>query len=230
MATCKNSCVVPAVRQPCIKNGFLEENRAALLNSDSTYFSPISRCYHTTKLLIIQALSRFLREPKYSATFCINGTMVKLDKEQVLALMKKIHFFKEFTEEEKSGLASLQSQLINYGPDERIIREGEIDISLFVLLKGTVRVTCNELPRIDIIKLKTGAVFGEISFISKRPRSTNVIAEDKVLVLKIDGVLFDEISFEVQVKIKDKLVELLIQRLDDMNHVFIHHIRYNPYY
>lgn len=156
--------------------------------------------------------------------------MVNLDKEQVLALMKKIHFFKEFTEEEKSGLASLKSQLVHYEPKAKIIREGEIDVSLFVLLKGTARVTCNELPRIDIIKLKPGAVFGEISFISKRPRSTNVIAEDKVLVLKMDGVLFDEISFEVQVKIKDKLVELLIQRLDDMNHVFIHHIRYNPYY
>ena len=42
-----------------------------------------------------------------------------------------------------------------------------------------------DIPSI-FIKLKTGAIFGELSWVGKRPRTTSVIADGDVIALKLN--------------------------------------------
>lgn len=143
--------------------------------------------------------------------------MFKLDETQLIATLDKIPFFREFSQEEKISMASLSTHLMNFKDGISIIRQGRIESALYVLLKGKVKVTRDEQPRVDLAKLKPGAIFGEIAFISKRPRSTNVISMGDSMVLKIDSTLFDKVIKPVQNKIKDRIIQILIHRIDQMN-------------
>ena len=60
-------------------------------------------------------------------------------------------------------------------------------------------------------------MFGEVPLITGKPRSTNVIAKNKVLVLKMDGYLLKTPDPAILNKFKDHLIKVLIKRLDEMN-------------
>lgn len=59
-----------------------------------------------------------------------------------------------------------------------------------------------------------------MSFFTKNPRHSNVIANENVLVMKLDKAFFKKVSPEIKDKIKNYLIELLINRLDSMNESF----------
>jgi len=54
-----------------------------------------------------------------------------------------------------------------------------------------------------------GALFGEVSFLTKTPRTTNIFAKSNTRVLKLDQKLFD--------KLKDKFIAVLVNRISEMN-------------
>ena len=106
-----------------------------------------------------------------------------LHSDEVMTLLYKIPFFNDFTNEEKLRIASMDSFIKRYENRNYIIAQGDLDNSLYVLLKGLVYITKNGNPYVKISKLKPGAIFGEISFLSDTPRTTNVVAEDNVVAL-----------------------------------------------
>ena len=130
--------------------------------------------------------------------------------------IKDIEMFKHFTENEKLDFANLQHSILGFGDGDFIIKEGDKNISLYVLIKGTVLITKtgNDTP---LAALKPGAIFGEMSFLSRKPRYSNVVADESVIVIKMDGEFFRKVKPEIKDKIKDYLIELLITRLDAMN-------------
>jgi len=138
-----------------------------------------------------------------------------MDTEQAFELIDKLSFFDEFTEEEKRFLSTLESQIYKYYPSDAIITEGETDYSFFILLKGVVAITKNN--QVIITKLKAGAIFGEIAYIAKRKRTTSVIADGDVIALKIDTQNIDALKPAVPTKLKDKLIVVLVNRLESMN-------------
>ena len=135
---------------------------------------------------------------------------------QLIDTINEIPMFKSFTESEKKMFANLDHSLLGFKKDDIIIREGDTFTSLYILIKGTVLITKAELS-IPITKLPQGALFGEMSFFTKKPRHSNVIANENVLVMKLDKSFFDKVDFAIKDKIKDYLIELLINRLDSMN-------------
>ncbi len=140
-----------------------------------------------------------------------------METEQIISLIDKTDFFSECTQDEKKIVAGLKSNIQKFQPNEKIINQGEADFSVFILLKGSVVITKNQHPDLVLNKLKAGDVFGEMSLLAKRLRSTNVIAEGEIIALKIDGEYFEKIDPVIQNKFKDKFIEILIKRLDDMN-------------
>lgn len=140
-----------------------------------------------------------------------------MEIEQILSLFDKIDFFSEFTQDEKKVIAGLKSNIQKFQPNEQIIKQGEADFSVFILLKGSVAITKNEHSDLVLNRLKSGNIFGEMSLLAKRMRSTNVTAEGEVITLKIDGEYFEKLDLAVQNKFKDKFIEILIKRLDGMN-------------
>ena len=63
-------------------------------------------------------------------------------------------------------------------------------MAVFILLKGEAIVTRNDLPKVTINTLTMGALFGEVSFLTQTPRTTNIFAKSNAKVLKLDQKLF----------------------------------------
>ena len=140
-----------------------------------------------------------------------------MNEEQAFELIDQLSFFARFTEEEKRFLSTLESQIYKYFPADVIIKEGETDYSFFVLLKGVVAIVKNNPKEVTITKLKAGAIFGEIAYVTKRKRTTSVIADGDVIALKIDTKNIDTLKPDIPTKLKDNLIEILVRRLETMN-------------
>lgn len=90
------------------------------------------------------------------------------------------------------GLSEAQAQaflrsatVMHVAPNDRIIRQGEHDETLFVMLKGLAEVYRDEVPTEVFAVIGQGDTFGEIGLVSQSIRSANVTArtECEVLVL-----------------------------------------------
>jgi CRP-like cAMP-binding protein len=135
---------------------------------------------------------------------------------QLIDTINEIPMFNLFTESEKKMFSKLEHSLLGFKKDDVIIREGDTFTSLYLLIKGTVLITKAELS-IPIAKLSQGSLFGEMSFFTKKPRHSNVIASENVLVMKLDKSFFEKVDAAIRDKIKDYLIEMLIHRLDSVN-------------
>jgi len=137
--------------------------------------------------------------------------------ESILNLMGNIPFFDQLTKQEMKNLASLDSNVVRFSPSEFIIQEGDLEFIVYVLLKGVVRVAKTIPKEVTITKLKAGAIFGELSWVGKRPRTTSVIADGDVIALKLDLESIDRFGPVLAKKIQDKLMGILVTRLEKMN-------------
>ena len=103
-----------------------------------------------------------------------------------------------------------------YHPGEMLIRQGRSDQSLFIILTGTVTITEGAGGTILAV-LKAGDIFGEMAFLTDTRRTANVVARESVIALKLDRVLFEQLSPEIREKFKDKIIEKMVARLDAAN-------------
>jgi CRP-like cAMP-binding protein len=133
-----------------------------------------------------------------------------------LEIIQKIKLFKHFTPAERKLFADIDHSVLTFNKDDIIIKQGEACSSLYLLMKGTVLITKTG-HSIPICKLTSGAIFGEMSFFSKKPRHSNVISNEPVMVVQMDDNFFRKIDPEIRDKIKNYLIELLVNRLDIMN-------------
>lgn len=144
-------------------------------------------------------------------------TETALEKEQVLKLIEDVPFFENFTAGERATLAELDCSAYRYKPSDMIIHKGAHDQSFFVLLKGVVRITAGQDKEVTLTKLKAGSIFGEISWVSKRPRTSSVYADGDVIALKIGLEDVDNFDPALQTKIKDRIIDVLVERLSKTN-------------
>lgn len=72
-------------------------------------------------------------------------------------------------------------------PEEVIIREGDVDDSMFIISSGRVKVTKTSEVGSEIIlaHLNDGAFFGEMALLSESPRAASVIAEEETLLFQV---------------------------------------------
>lgn len=143
-----------------------------------------------------------------------------MDIQKVLGIISRLDVFNQFSEEEMKKIVEFHSSCFFYDKDEYIIEEGNRTTSFFILLSGTVQITKNACS-FPITRLEAGEFFGEMAFLANTPRSSNVIAEDKVIVIRVDKSMLEKLSPEIREKIKDKIIEKLVNRLIQMNNEFI---------
>ena len=129
--------------------------------------------------------------------------------QEILRLINNIPFFESFNLVERKEFAALSNQVVEYSDKTAIVKEGQTEMAVFILLKGEAIVTRNDLPKVTINTLTVGALFGEVSFLTKTPRTTNIFAKSNTRVLKLDQKLFD--------KLKDKFIAVLVNRISEMN-------------
>lgn len=127
-----------------------------------------------------------------------------------------VPLFKNFSEEEKKVFAKMEHTMLAFSKGDIIIKEGEDYTSLYLLIRGSAQVTRKGYDS-PVALLKAGSVFGEISFLTRKPRQSNVIANENILAIKIDDAFFAKLDSAMRDKIKNYLIELLANRLDSMN-------------
>ena len=127
-----------------------------------------------------------------------------------------IPLFKNFSVEEKMAFAKMDHSVLAFNKGDIIIKEGEHYTSLYLLIRGSAQVTRKGYDS-PVAVLKAGSVFGEISFLTRRPRQSNVIANENLLAIKIDDAFFEKLHPDMRDNIKNYLIELLATRLDSMN-------------
>jgi putative nucleotidyltransferase with HDIG domain len=134
----------------------------------------------------------------------------------ILPIINRLGFFNSFTADEKAQMVSDDAHFQVYNAGEMLIRQGSSDQSLFIILAGTVNITEGAGDTIFAV-LRAGDIFGEMAFLTDTRRTANVVARDPVIALKLDRVLFEQLSSEIREKFKDKIIEKLVARLDSAN-------------
>ena len=99
--------------------------------------------------------------------------------------LQQIPLFVPLAEEEIERLAKASTTRV-YAPGEAIVRRGQEGNSMFVIVRGGVKV---QIPENDYQKtintLRSNDFFGEMSLLTGQPRTASVIAEEETEVIQI---------------------------------------------
>ncbi|AXQ28332.1 serine/threonine protein kinase [Solimonas sp. K1W22B-7] len=123
--------------------------------------------------------------------------------------LRRLEFFKAFRSPELAELMDASTS-VTYRAGDTIIREGETDNALYILLMGIAEVRKNGQM---IALLEKGDCFGEIGFLYAVQRTASVVASTDVLVLQVNAALLDKMSDECQLRYYRIFCENLILRL-----------------
>ncbi|MGN7612241.1 protein kinase domain-containing protein [Magnetococcales bacterium HHB-1] len=137
-------------------------------------------------------------------------------REVVLRILDKVQFFQAFSAYEKKRIASNYAQLKRCSPGEYLIIQGERGRSFYILLSGEAQVFQND-EATPLATLTPGTLFGEVAFLTNRRRTSHVVATDSAYILEIDKALMERLGSDIREKIKDRIIEQLLSRLDSMN-------------
>ena len=107
--------------------------------------------------------------------------------------LDRIPFFDSFKGRHLNDIL-YSSYFIQADPGDEIIKEGQDDSRIFILLTGRLDVRKNgeEIARIE----QPGEIFGELAAISDEKRSASVVARSNTLCLVIDQQFLREIKPE----------------------------------
>lgn len=123
-------------------------------------------------------------------------------------LLQEVPWLKELDKPTFNKVVSL-FQHRNYAVGEKIIKEhGHVD-GLYVVARGSVKVTINK-KLVDI--LGKGSIIGEIAVLTNIPRTATVTAESPVTVLRLTSVSMQQVIQDNNT-LEDKLWQIAAPRL-----------------
>jgi serine/threonine protein phosphatase PrpC/CRP-like cAMP-binding protein len=130
----------------------------------------------------ITALVLAMEEESHGPTTIEHSAMVA----QKIEILRRIPMFSAFDFKQMAKCVEMgEVRLVTKG--EVLIREGEEDTSLYVILYGGAQV----LRGGEVVnRLKEGDYFGEMSMIDKVPRSATVVATEAMTILFLDRERF----------------------------------------
>lgn len=141
----------------------------------------------------------------------------------VKQVLSKTYLFQDLSEEQMNYIASLLDKELIFRRDQYIIHEGDTTKSLFIIQSGSVRLVrwTNEqkTEQKDILSLKQGEVFGELSLITGLPRTCSVIANESSTLLELTEINFNMLMEKYQ-NLKIKLALMVEQRLKEHAKIF----------
>ena len=135
-----------------------------------------------------------------------------LSHAHIQMILNKVPFFREFNQDEKERVAGQQSSFLVAKPKEKIVTLGSMDRAFFLLLSGNANVMKGDTNQVLVV-LEPGEVFGEVTFLTETPRTSDVIADGVCILLRIDQALMTHYRAEIREKIKDQLIAKLVQRV-----------------
>src|SRR5436190_3126385 len=125
--------------------------------------------------------------------------------------LANVPVFAPLSEEEIDKLARASVKRI-FAPGEAIVRRGQEGRSMFVVIRGNVKVQVpeNNIQKV-INRLTVNDFFGEMGLMTGEPRTATVVAEDEVDVLEIRKAAIKPI-FEVNPDLMSAVYEIIEAR------------------
>ncbi len=125
--------------------------------------------------------------------------------------LNEVSLFAPLSDDETEQLANASKTRI-YAPGEAIVRKGQDGSSMFVIIRGAVRVQVPENGYDKTIgRLGESDFFGEMSLLTGEPRSASVIADEETEVLQIKKDALKPI-FENNPALVQSICELIDER------------------
>lgn len=125
--------------------------------------------------------------------------------------LSRIPIFAPLSGEELETLAHASNDRI-FAPGEAIVRKGQEGNSMFVIIRGAVKV---QIPENGVVKtinnLRTNDYFGEMSLLTGEPRTATVVAVEETEVLQIKKTALKAI-FEANPQLVKSIYELIEER------------------
>lgn len=140
-----------------------------------------------------------------------------MNQEETKGLIRGTEFFKSFTEEELNEFTE-GANVVQFPAGEHIVRQGDEDQSLFLILQGSAIITKNRDPKLEVGRLESGSVFGEMAYILQTPRASNVIVKSSyAILLQMDGKLFQNLKPATREKVHNRFLKVVAGRIENMN-------------
>jgi CRP-like cAMP-binding protein len=141
------------------------------------------------------------------------ATKSKPWSERLQEAVAAIPFFSPLSGDERKKLAD-EATLHVFNAGEIIIREGDPGRSIYVILDGQVRVFIRDHhgEELELAVLGLGQFFGEMSFLTGKPRSGSVSAQDTSVIVELSYTSMRRVVKE-HPTVKKVLVEYYQQRL-----------------
>ena len=143
-----------------------------------------------------------------------------MEKQVKLDLIDKIPFFANVHEQDKELLAEL-AYFKAYKPEDLVIEQGTLHMSLIFLINGQVSVLidCNH-----VINFRGGGQpFGEMSFVNNDLASATIKSDtdSTFMVLDVDKInsLTEPIHFRLRMQIYHACAEVLARKLKSTNEI-----------
>ncbi|MDP1759324.1 MAG: cyclic nucleotide-binding domain-containing protein, partial [Thermodesulfovibrionales bacterium] len=126
----------------------------------------------------------------------------------------RIPFLSSLPEDEiKQITGRLKAQ--SFLPGQKVVEEGDFGDSIFVITSGEAKVVAHILGKeIELATLSVGDVFGEVAFLTGRPRTASVIADGELRVMEFNRLIIEEI-LEKYPEILKKLEDFYQSHLED---------------
>ena len=100
-------------------------------------------------------------------------------------ILKDIPVFQGFTPEEIDKMIPYL-EFISFPPGVKIIKQGTLGNSMFIIKSGAVKVSrIEDDAEIFIKNLYAGSYFGELSLIDKLPRSADILSLEEVEIFRL---------------------------------------------
>ncbi len=119
----------------------------------------------------------------------------------------------------------LLGRLLEFGPGDVVIRQGEYGDSMFVLLQGNAEVwTKGEEKKLLLAKLYEGDIFGEMALVNPGPRSADIVATSELKVLELSFKSLERIQLvspRLASKVYLNLAKVLGVRLKSMDQLMV---------
>ncbi|HDL21372.1 MAG TPA: cyclic nucleotide-binding domain-containing protein [Nitrospirae bacterium] len=121
-------------------------------------------------------------------------------------------FMPQFTDNEIRDILS-RSEVRKFSAGETLVQEGDTGDSVFIIKTGTVSVVAHILGKeINLATLSEGNLFGEVAYLTGRPRTASVIAKSDTEVYEVNRLLLDEI-IEQRPEIMSQINEIFNTRI-----------------
>lgn len=105
----------------------------------------------------------------------------------------------------------------NFRAGKVIFRQGEEGTDLFIIREGNISVWLREGDKTkELVRLREGSFFGEMSLFDEYPRSATVLALSDVLVYQIGGDAFRDFALE-RPQVLFQFCKVFSHRLRDTN-------------